>query len=114
MLHQPFIPEAAVCEPMICVVLQGVKQVLVGGQLLRYDPTNFFASAIDLPATGCVLEPQIDKPYVAVGLSLDHALLSDLVTELPALSEPSVAIGFGVACRHARADRGACAPACLA
>ena len=34
---------------------------------------------------------------MAVGLSLDHALLSDLVTELPALSEPSVAIGFGVA-----------------
>lgn len=96
-IKEPLVPESAFCEPMVCVVLQGVKQVLVGGQLLRYDAAHCFASAIELPATGCVLEAQTDKPYVALGLALDRALLSDLVAELPPQPAAPQTLGFGVA-----------------
>lgn len=96
-VRQPLIPETAFCQPMVCVVLQGVKQVLVGGHLIRYGTAHSFASAVELPATGCVLEAENDKPYVAVGLTLDHAMLANLVTELPPVSALPHTMGFGVA-----------------
>ena len=70
-LHESLIPETAFSEPMVCIILQGVKQVLVGSQMLQYDKTRCFASAIELPATGCVLEADFDRPFVAAGLTLD-------------------------------------------
>jgi AraC-like DNA-binding protein len=96
-IRQPLIPEIAFCPPMVCVVLQGVKQVLVGGQRLRYDAANCFVSAVELPATGCVLEAETDKPYIAIGLSLDHALLANLVGELPSAPALPQTMGFGLA-----------------
>lgn len=96
-IRQSLIPETAFCEPMVCVVLQGVKQVLVGGDLIRYGVAHCFASAVELPATGCVLEAQIDKPYVAMGLTLDPALLANLIIELPPASALPQTRGFGVA-----------------
>lgn len=96
-IRQPLIPETAFCKPMVCVVLQGVKQVLVGSQLLRFDAAHCFASAVELPANGCVLEAQTDKPYIAMGLTLDHAILADLVIELPSAPALPQTMGFGMA-----------------
>ena len=96
-LHEPLIPETAFSEPMLCIVLQGVKQVMVGNKLLQYDQTKCFASAIELPATGCVLEADAKRPYVAAGLTLDPITLSSLVIDLPHAEEPTSANGFGVA-----------------
>lgn len=96
-IRQPLIPETAFSEPMVCVVLQGVKQVLVGGQLLRYDAAHCFASAVELPATGCVLEAETDKPFIAIGLTLDLAMLADLAVEMPPAPALPRITGFGVA-----------------
>jgi AraC-like DNA-binding protein len=96
-IRQALIPETAFCPPMVCVVLQGVKRVLVGGHLIRYGTAHSFASAVELPATGCVLEAQDDKPYVAMGLTLDHAMLANLVIELPPVSALPPSMGFGLA-----------------
>uniref|UniRef100_B0T5I6 Transcriptional regulator, AraC family n=1 Tax=Caulobacter sp. (strain K31) TaxID=366602 RepID=B0T5I6_CAUSK len=96
-LRQPLVPEFFFSDPMVCVVLQGAKQVLVGGRLLRYDPSHSFASVIGLPATGCVLEAAPDKPYVAIGMSLDRTILAELVLAAPRGTRPQRAAGFGVA-----------------
>jgi len=96
-IRQPLIPETAFSAPMVCVVLQGVKQVLVGSHLIRYGAGDVFASAVELPASGCVLEAHIDKPYVALGLTLDLAMLANLITELPPASRSAQTMGFGVA-----------------
>lgn len=96
-IRQPLIPETVFCGPLVCLVLQGVKQVLVGGQLIRYGAAESFASAVELPATGCVLEADGDTPYVALGLALDQAMLADLVTELPPVPALPATMGFGVA-----------------
>lgn len=96
-LHEPLIPETAFSEPMVCIVLQGVKQVLVGNQILQYDKTKCFASTIELPATGCVLEAETDRPYVAAGLTLDPTTLSNFALDLPRATDIVAANGFGVA-----------------
>lgn len=95
--YEPLVPETAFSEPMLCIVLQGVKQVLVGSKKLRYDQTHCFASAIELPATGFVLEADAMRPYVAAGLTLDPITLSSLVMDFPRAEEPTSTNGFGVA-----------------
>ncbi len=96
-LRQPLVPEFFFSDPMVCVVLQGAKQVIVGGKLLRYDASHSFASAIGLPATGCVLEAAPDTPYVAIGMTLDLTLLAELVLAAPRATAPQHTAGFGVA-----------------
>jgi AraC-like DNA-binding protein len=96
-LHKPLIPETAFSEPMVCIVLQGVKQVLVGDKMLRYDQSKCFASAIELPATGCVLEADANRPFIAAGLTLDPNTLSDLALGIPLITDTSASNGFGVA-----------------
>ncbi|WP_442679215.1 AraC family transcriptional regulator N-terminal domain-containing protein [Sphingomonas sp. ASY06-1R] len=92
------VPVASVYEPMICMVLQGAKQVMIGDQLLRYDAASCFVASLELPATGCVIEASRDAPYVVTALALDRNALSDLLADLPAASSAAApSTGFGVA-----------------
>ncbi|HTJ59248.1 MAG TPA: AraC family transcriptional regulator [Devosiaceae bacterium] len=95
--RQPSAPVTGVYEPMICLVLQGAKQVLVGDRLLRYDAASCFAASIEMPATGCVIEATADKPYVAASVALDRGALATLLADLAPVPTTEPAIGFGVA-----------------
>jgi AraC-like DNA-binding protein len=90
-------PVPALYEPMACLVLQGAKQVLIGDQVLRYDPASCFIASLDLPAAGCVVEAASDKPYVVASLALDRETLASLLAELPPAGPAEPAAGFGVA-----------------
>jgi AraC-like DNA-binding protein len=83
---QGAVPEhelAAVYDPMINLILCGGKSITVGGQTLYYDPATYFVMSVDLPAAG-VVRPALDgSPYLAVALSLDAAVLANLLSELP-------------------------------
>lgn len=69
--------DAAIYSPMLCMVLQGAKQVVVGGQVLRYDSATYFISSLDLPGFGRVVEATPDRPFVMVSLALDLEGLAD-------------------------------------
>lgn len=91
------IPTMTLCDPMICVVVQGVKQVLIGGSVLRFEAGSCFASTIELPAMGCVLEADVEKPYIAVALTLNGDALASLVSNVgPELVGNGSRSGFGV------------------
>ncbi|XEU22803.1 AraC family transcriptional regulator [Tistrella mobilis] len=91
------IPTMTLCDPMICVVIQGVKEVLIGGSVLRFEAASCFASTIELPAMGCVLDADSERPYIAVALMLNRDALASLVSEIAA--EPAKKgsrLGFAV------------------
>ncbi len=94
-VHQPSRPMSVVYEPMICLVLQGAKQVMIGDQVLRYDPACSFIASLELPVSGCVIEASPAEPYVAVSLTIDRALLADLLSDMPPQPEGQTA-GFAV------------------
>jgi AraC-like DNA-binding protein len=83
-------------RPMLCIVLQGVKEVMIGDRTLRYDTASYFISSVDVPASGCVVEGSADKPYVAVTLALDGNILADLIADAGGPIERNTA-GFAVA-----------------
>lgn len=91
------VPTMTLCDPLICVVLQGVKQVLIGGHVLRFEASSCFASTIELPAMGCILEADAARPYIAVALTLNSDALASLVRDLaPEPAKKGRHNGFGV------------------
>jgi len=94
-VHQPSQPMSTLYEPMICLVLQGAKQVMIGDQTLRYDPACTFIASLELAVSGCVIEASPDKPYVAASLTIDRAMLVDLLATMPSSPEGQTA-GFAV------------------
>ncbi|MES2498226.1 MAG: AraC family transcriptional regulator [Pseudomonadota bacterium] len=95
LVRQPSLPVVTLYEPMICLVLQGAKRVMIGDCVLRYDPACSFIASLDLPASGHIIEATPDKPFVAVSLTLDRAALAALIPETasPADGDPA---GFAV------------------
>lgn len=81
---------------MICFILQGSKRVTINDMLLSYDSAQYFISALDLPLVGEIFDADEGRPYVAVSLVLDPALLAELAATMPSVRE-SDQKGMGVA-----------------
>lgn len=95
------IPEhllAAVYAPMVNLILTGSKTMTVGDRTLRYDPATYFVMSVDLPAIGSVHPAATGEPYLAVRLTLDPAIVSALIRDLPAgVCSTLFGSGFSVA-----------------
>jgi AraC-like DNA-binding protein len=86
---------ASVYEPSLCIIAQGAKEVLVGGEVYRYDPAHWLVVSVDLPATSRVVEASANRPCLAVRISLDPAVVGDLLADgaaVPPLETPARAI----------------------
>jgi AraC-like DNA-binding protein len=71
-------------EPMLCLVLQGAKEAMVGDRRLRYDPACYFIASVELAASGRISEASPEKPYVSVALRFDREVLAALLPEVEA------------------------------
>jgi AraC-like DNA-binding protein len=89
---------AAVYEPMINLILTGSKSMTVGDRTLRYDPATYFVMSVDLPAVGSVHPSDAAEPYLAVSLTLEPAIVANLLADLPKPAGGELyASGFSVA-----------------
>jgi AraC-like DNA-binding protein len=95
------IPEhdlAAVYDPMVNLILTGSKTMTVGDRSLRYDPATYFVMSVDLPAVGAVHPSERGEPYLAVSLTLEPAIVADLLADLPKPAGGALySAGFSVA-----------------
>ena len=80
-LTEPMESKLALYEPALCLVVQGSKQVLVGEEVLRYDPGNYLLFTVDLPVVFRVEEASRAKPYFGLRLNLDSALVTEVMME---------------------------------
>jgi AraC-like DNA-binding protein len=79
------IPEhqlAAVYQPMVNLILTGSKTMTVGTRSLHYDPATYFVMSVDLPAVGSVHPTPIGEPYLALSLTLDPAVVANLLADI--------------------------------
>ena len=74
---------AAVYSPMINLILTGSKTMTVGERIFRYDPATYFVMSVDLPAVGAVHASEVGEPYLAVSLTLEPAIVANLLADLP-------------------------------
>jgi AraC-like DNA-binding protein len=66
-------------SPMVCVMAQGEKEVILGDRIFRYTPADYLLTSMDLPVRGAVLRAGEGRPYLSVSLELDSAVLSELL-----------------------------------
>jgi len=65
-------------RPLVCLILQGAKHLLVGKQAQLCTEGHSVIVSADMPVTGQVIQATPAKPYVAVAVELDLALLREL------------------------------------
>ena len=61
----------AMYEPCVCVVAQGAKRVVVGGDSYTYDAQHFLLTAVDIPTMVQIARASKEKPCLGLVLKLD-------------------------------------------
>ncbi len=89
-ISHPTEPSHGVFGAAVCVVARGRKQVLSGGAVLVYDAMNYLVASVDLPVIGQVVDASPEQPYLCFKMTLDPAVIGDLLLQLggePALAQ---------------------------
>jgi AraC-like DNA-binding protein len=76
-------PVPVVYEPMLCVVVQGRKRVILGERVRYYDAAHCLVVSLELPVVGAVCEASAEAPYLALSVQLDRTELAALLLQLP-------------------------------
>ncbi len=74
-------PVHSVVEPSVCVIAQGSKEVLLGGNRYLYNPAKYLLATVDLPRVSQILEASQEKPYLSLRLELASAVVSSVMVE---------------------------------
>ena len=81
-VKQPGEPMHSIYKPLVCLVLQGAKQMTVGSETRVFRAGQSVVVGLDVPVTGRIIEATPEEPYVATAIELDMALVRELATEL--------------------------------
>lgn len=84
--HEPML-----YEPLVCVVLQGAKETLVGERVVPFAAGRSLIVSFDLPALSRIRQASPGAPYVALALKLDLGLVRDLDADQARTGAPSPA-----------------------
>ena len=88
-LSAPTDPVHTVSAQAFCVIAQGSKVVVLGNDTYRYDPARYLITTAELPIVSRVVEASPEKPYLALRLDLDPALVSSVMVETGRASSPA-------------------------
>jgi AraC-like DNA-binding protein len=71
-----------VYDPSLCIMLQGEKEVYLNNDKLVYDPLSYLLVPVAVPVSGKVTKASVNKPYLALKMTIDLKELADLVIDL--------------------------------
>lgn len=75
-------PTYATMRPAVCIVAQGAKVVMLGRDVVEYDPAHVLVFAVDLPMSSQVIRASRKEPYLGFILDLDPARVAELATRV--------------------------------
>jgi hypothetical protein len=74
--------EYGIRRPLICLVVQGTKQVTMGRQTLSFNAGASMLITADVPTVSQITKASRIAPYLSFALYLDPALTADLSIEM--------------------------------
>ena len=80
---EPRTVENCFSEPLIAVIVQGNKRSVIGSEEYRYGEGQCMVAGVDMPSSSQVTGASPGKPFLAVSLDLDKALIARLAAETP-------------------------------
>ena len=72
----------ATLGPALCVAAQGAKVVMLGREVLEYDPAHLLVFAVDLPVSSQVIRASRKDPYLGFTMDLDPARVGELAARV--------------------------------
>lgn len=74
--------EATLYEPIMCLVLQGVKEAHLGERRVQYGAGDSLIVSHTMPAVSGVIQASADKPFVSLAIRLDLAMARSLYDDI--------------------------------
>jgi len=74
--------EAVVYNPVICLILQGQKEMSVGQQFIKLNEGDMLLVSHDLPVASKITQASAERPYQALIFSLDLSILRGLYEQV--------------------------------
>lgn len=94
----------AVARPVLCIVAQGAKSVMLGQEVYEYDASRMLIFSVDLPVAGQVTRASHSEPYLCLRLDLDPHRVAELALKVYPHGLPPVQEGRGVYVCHTDAS----------
>ncbi|TCR80760.1 AraC-like DNA-binding protein [Rhizobium sp. BK376] len=96
-------PIAHVFEPVLAVVAQGEKRIVLGDRIFSYGIGQYLIVSVDLPVRSHIVSATKEKPFFAIGLTLKPAAIASVLLEV-ATAEPAAVGLAGIGVSDAPAD----------
>lgn len=74
-----------ISRPLVCLVVQGAKQVTMGTRAFAFAAGDSLLIAADVPTVSRITRASAAAPYLSLVLELDRAVIADLSTQMQAL-----------------------------
>lgn len=74
--------EDSVYRPLVCLVLQGAKLLIVGREQRVVSAGQSVIVSADMPVVERIVQASRDEPYLAVAVELELTLLRELAAQL--------------------------------
>jgi hypothetical protein len=74
----PTPPTSHLYEPIICLIAQGAKRVLLGDDTYVFDAHHFLITSLDLPTVVQIIHASREKPYLSLRLQLEQREMAQL------------------------------------
>ncbi|MBL3825024.1 MULTISPECIES: AraC family transcriptional regulator [unclassified Marinobacter] len=76
----------ALYQTSFCIVLQGAKVTAVGESAFHYRQGECLLASVNVPVNSRIVQAAPDKPYLALSLSIDPAMISELLVTHPEMA----------------------------
>ncbi|MCH6264504.1 AraC family transcriptional regulator [Neobacillus citreus] len=74
-------PNYGVYKPSVCIIVQGMKEVLLSQERFQYGPADYLVASVNLPITGQVTEASCEVPYLALKLEFTPSEILEVLRE---------------------------------
>jgi AraC-like DNA-binding protein len=72
----------SIYRPLVCLVLQGAKRVIVGSDERVFAAGQSVIVSADMPVVGRIVQASRTEPYLAVAVELEMTILRELAAQL--------------------------------
>lgn len=74
-------PAYRVYKPSFCVVVQGLKEILLAQERFEYGPSNYLIASMNLPVIGQIIKASSDSPYLSLKLEFTQNQILDVLND---------------------------------
>lgn len=80
-------------NPLICLILQGTKEVTAGTQTFTFQAGDSLLITADVPTVSQITQASAEAPYLSIVLDLDPAVIAELSLQMkPQSAEPGLPV----------------------